>query len=192
MCALPRDWTTLLPLRKTLSAFLFQLHWLLEQYVLHCIRYWAGRKKPYKGNVKFHWWDCLPIPFVLQKDRNPQSKLFLVYEKVAWNCVEQEIMDYSEFQNVLPKNIKAITFARASEKCKICGNLREKDVVNLIDHGCFKTRDLYDPKADEGMWTCSNHPFWQLQSTSQLCLLTENAAFEVVKNVSWNVFSVFR
>ena len=45
MFAWPRDWTTLLRLRKTLTAFHFQLCWLLKQYVLPCDRYWVFRKK---------------------------------------------------------------------------------------------------------------------------------------------------
>ena len=39
MFAWSRDWTTLLPLRKTPSASNFQLCQLLKQYVLHFIRY---------------------------------------------------------------------------------------------------------------------------------------------------------
>ena len=39
MFARSRDWTTLLPLRKTLSALYFHLCRLLKQYVLHCTRY---------------------------------------------------------------------------------------------------------------------------------------------------------
>ena len=39
MFARSRSWTTLLPLRKTLSTPHFQLCQLLKQYVLHCTRY---------------------------------------------------------------------------------------------------------------------------------------------------------
>ena len=42
-----RAWTTLLPLRKTLSNFHFQLCQLSKPYVLHCTRHWAGRYKRY-------------------------------------------------------------------------------------------------------------------------------------------------
>ena len=38
MFAWSRDWTTLLPLRKTISALHFQLCRFLKHYVLHCTR----------------------------------------------------------------------------------------------------------------------------------------------------------
>ena len=38
MFALSRDWTTLLPLRKTLFAFHFETCRLLKPYVMHCTR----------------------------------------------------------------------------------------------------------------------------------------------------------
>ena len=45
MFARSRDWTTLLPLRKTLSTLHFQLCRLLNQYVLHFKRYGANWEK---------------------------------------------------------------------------------------------------------------------------------------------------
>ena len=42
MFAGSRDWTTLLPLRKTLSALHFQLCRLLKQYVFDCTRHRAN------------------------------------------------------------------------------------------------------------------------------------------------------
>ena len=42
-----RDWSTLLPLRKTLSAFHFQIAQLLKQYVLHFTRFSADTYKRY-------------------------------------------------------------------------------------------------------------------------------------------------
>ena len=39
MFARSRDWTTVLPLRKTVSALNFELCRLLKHYVLHCTRY---------------------------------------------------------------------------------------------------------------------------------------------------------
>ena len=47
MFAWSRDWTTTLPLRETLPALHFQLCPDLKQYVLHYIRFGAGRQKCY-------------------------------------------------------------------------------------------------------------------------------------------------
>ena len=43
MFARSRDWNTLLPLGKTLSALHLQLYQLLNYNVFHCIRYRTGK-----------------------------------------------------------------------------------------------------------------------------------------------------
>ena len=42
MFARSRDWVTLLPLRKNLSALKFQFSYFLKQYVFDCTRYRAN------------------------------------------------------------------------------------------------------------------------------------------------------
>ena len=54
MFAWSSDWTTLLPLRETLTAIQFKLCQFLKQYVFHCTRYPASRRKRHKGVVSFY------------------------------------------------------------------------------------------------------------------------------------------
>ena len=78
------------------------------------------------------------------------------FHRIVWNS---RSLDYSELANILPKDVKAECFAKGTEKCKIIGILLNKEVESFDDHGCPKTRDLVDHKADEQMWICSSYPF---------------------------------
>ena len=64
-------------------------------------------------------------------------------------------MDYSELSIILARAVKGENFAKGTEKCKILGNLLDKEVENLEDHGCPKVQDL----VDEENWICSSYPF---------------------------------
>ena len=71
-----RDWTTTLVERKTLSVFLFPLRQLLEQYILHCIRYWASSRNQYYGvrsvsDRNVQWYSICP-----QKKKKPTKQAF--------------------------------------------------------------------------------------------------------------------
>ena len=63
-------------------------------------------------------------------------------------------LDYSQFSNILPRAVKGGYLAKGTEKCKILGNLLDKEVENLEDHGCPKDQGL----VDEKIWICSSHP----------------------------------
>ena len=63
-------------------------------------------------------------------------------------------LDYSENPNILPKDAEGEEFAEETEKCEIPGNLLDRDVEKLDDHGCPKIRDL----VDEEMWIGSSYP----------------------------------
>ena len=92
--------------------------------------------------------------FVLQTRTNPHNKRIGAQE-LARNCVEQWKLNYSEFSNILHRAVKGEYFAKGTEKSKILGNLKNKEVENLEDHGCPKVRDL----VDEEVWICSSYPF---------------------------------
>ena len=64
-------------------------------------------------------------------------------------------LDYSQLSNILPRAVKGEYFAKGKEKCQILGNLLDKRVENLEDHGCPKVQDL----VDEEIWICSSYPF---------------------------------
>ena len=71
---------------------------------------------------------------------------------IVWN---RRRLDYSELSNILPRDVTGEYFEKGTEKCKILGNLLDRDVENLEDHGCPKVQDL----VDEGNWICSSYPF---------------------------------
>ena len=64
-------------------------------------------------------------------------------------------LDYSELSNILARAVKSEYFAEGTEKCKIFGNLLDKKVENLEDHGSRKVQEL----VDEENWICSSYPF---------------------------------
>ena len=53
-------------------------------------------------------------------------------------------LDYSELGNIPPSAAKDDNFAKGTEKCKIPGNLMDKEKESLEDHGCLKVQDLVD------------------------------------------------
>ena len=71
---------------------------------------------------------------------------------IVWNS---ERLVYSELSNILPSAVKGEHLAKGTEKSKILGNILDKEVENLEDHGCRKVQDL----VDEAMWLCSSYPF---------------------------------
>ena len=64
-------------------------------------------------------------------------------------------MAYSELSNILPRAVKGEHFAKGTAKCKFLGNLLDKVVESLQDHGCSKVQDL----VDEEISICSSYPF---------------------------------
>ena len=70
---------------------------------------------------------------------------------IVWNSGR---LDYREPSNILPRALKG-EGSKGTEKCKILGNLLDKEVENLEDHGCSKVQDL----VDEEIWICWSYPF---------------------------------
>ena len=71
---------------------------------------------------------------------------------IVWN---RGRFDYSDLSRILPRAVKGEDFAKWTEKCKILGNLLDKEVESLEDHGCPKLQDL----VDEEIWIFSSYPF---------------------------------
>ena len=71
---------------------------------------------------------------------------------IVWKT---EGLDYSEISNMLTRAVKGEYFAKGTENCKILGNLLDKDVEILEEHGCAKVQDL----VDDEFWICSRYPF---------------------------------
>ena len=71
---------------------------------------------------------------------------------IVWNSRR---LDYSELSNILPRAVKGEYFAKGTEKCEVIGNVMEREVENLEDHGCPNDQDL----VDEESWICLSYPF---------------------------------
>ena len=71
---------------------------------------------------------------------------------IVWN---RRGLDYSELSNILSIAVEGEYFANGTEKSKTHGNLLDKEVEILEDHGCPKVQDL----VDEEIWICSSYPF---------------------------------
>ena len=61
--------------------------------------------------------------------------------------------------NNLPRDVQVEYFAEKTEKMRMLGNLLEKEVENMVDHGCPKFRNLVDTKAVEKNCSCSSYSF---------------------------------
>ena len=140
MFAWSRDWTTLLPLLKALSALHFQLCQLLKQCVMHCTADINFNKESgifIDGKVQGYSF-CPP------KKYKPTKQTFWCTRTLQGMVRGSGRLDYSEFSNILPRAVKSQYFANGLEKCKVLGNFLDKDVENLEDHGCPKVQDLVD------------------------------------------------
>ena len=67
-------------------------------------------------------------------------------------------LDYIVLPNILPRELQGEYHAKRTEKCKIIGQFLDKEVENLVDHGCSKTRVIVAPEADEEIWIRSSYP----------------------------------
>ena len=83
-------------------------------------------------------------------------------------------LDYSQLANILTTAVKGEDFANGREKCKILGNLLDKKVEKLEDHGCPKVQYL----VDEELWICSSHPF-RHKTTLHCAELVSNACAQI-------------
>ena len=63
---------------------------------------------------------------------------------IVWNTGH---LDYSELWSVFPRVLRAEYFAKGTEKWKILGDLLDKEVENLEDHGCPRFQDLVDEEV---------------------------------------------
>ena len=63
-------------------------------------------------------------------------------------------LNYSEFPNIVPSDVKGINFAEGKEPGKNLTSLLSKELESLDDHGCPKVQDL----VDQGTWICSSYP----------------------------------
>ena len=97
---------------------------------------------------------CRDTHFVPQKSTSPQNKHFGSQEICTKLYVTVDVW-ISELSIKLPRAVKGEYFAKGTEKCKIIGNLLDREMEKLEDQGCTKVQSL----ADEEVWVCSSYPF---------------------------------
>ena len=132
LLAWSRDWTTLLPLRKTLSTLHFQLGRLLKQYVSDCARYSAEKNiiKELRlfidGSLQGFSF-CPPKTFTLNKQTSRNTKHL---HGIAWSSGN---VDYDKLFAVFYdiKVMNAEVFAKGLEKCTLLTSLLGQNVENL-------------------------------------------------------------
>ena len=94
--------------------------------------------------------------------------------RLVWNS---KCLEYSEHPDIFPRDVKGECSAKWTEKCNIFGSLVGKDLENLGDHGCPKSRDL----VDEVIWICSSYllrykPHFIVRSARQNCLVIKQCS----------------
>ena len=89
------------------------------------------------------------------KKYKPTKQAFWCTTNFHGNVWNSRRLDYIQLSNNLPRAVKGEYIAKGTEKCKILGNLLDKEVKNLEVHGCLKIQDL----VDKEVWICSSYPF---------------------------------
>ena len=92
--------------------------------------------------------------FVSQKSSSPENKRFGAQETCTKFCGTVDVW-ISKLSISLSRAVKGEYFAKGTEKCKLLGNLLDKEVENLEVQGCPKVPD----HVDEKVWNCSSYPF---------------------------------
>ena len=77
------------------------------------------------------------------KKYRPTKQAFWCTRTLHRNVRNSALLDYIELANIHPIALKGENFAKATEKRKLLGNLLDKQVENLDDHGCSKFKILW-------------------------------------------------
>ena len=127
----------------------------------------------------------------------PTKQAFWCTRNLHGNVWNSRCLDCSELHNLLlysswrRKNEK---FARGT-KMQDSWHSTTKEIENLDDQGCLKSRDPVDPKSYGKMWIWSKlsikHTSLCRASGKNAWYQLDNAALEVLIFVFWNEFSVF-
>ena len=155
MFAWSRDWTTLLPLRRTLSAPIF-----------HSIDFWSSLScivldieladenitKEFgvfiDGKVQGYLF-CPP------KKYKPPKQAFCCTRNLRGIVCNSWRLDYNYLSDILLRGVKGEHFAKGLQKCKLLGNFLDEEVEKLEDNSCPKIQDL----LDEEIWIRSSYIF---------------------------------
>ena len=76
------------------------------------------------------------------KKYKPTKQAFWCTRNLHINVWNIGHLDYSELSIIFPRAVKGEYFTKGTEKCKILGNLLDKEVKNLEDHDGPKVQDL--------------------------------------------------
>ena len=78
------------------------------------------------------------------KKYKPTKQAFWCTKKLHGIVWSSGRLHYSELPKILHRPVKGEDSAKGTENCKIFGNLLDKEVENLEDHGCPKVQELID------------------------------------------------
>ena len=102
------------------------------------------------------------------KKYKPTKQTFWCTKNLHGSVWNSETLDYSELSNIILRAVKGEYFAKGTEKSKILGNLLNKEMENLEDHGCIKVQDLVDKEKWFPPVTHSNtRPHFTVRSARQ-------------------------
>ena len=125
-------------------------------------------------------WNVQGFSFRAQEKYKPTKRAFWCKRNLHRIVSNSGCLDYSEFPNIVPSDVKSEYFAGTTAKCKILDRLLGKEVENMDDHRCPKSRDLFD----EEMWICSNYTSRHkttlhcLESAKQNCSVTGQCSIQ--------------
>ena len=155
MFARPRDWNTLLLLRKSPLPSIFNSVEIWNSVSCIVLNFELADKNVIKEFGVSIDGTAQGYSFRPPKLYKPREQAFWCTEnlhRIVWNSGR---LDYSDISNILPRAVKGEYSAKGTEKCKIPGDFLDKDVQTLEDHGCPKVQNL----VDEEIWICSTYPF---------------------------------
>ena len=125
----------------------------------------------------FLGWENSGTPILSSRIVQTHNTNLLVYKKFARNFVEQWMVGLQWVSHNFSKRCKSWTLCK-KQKQESLGNLMDKEVEHLDDHGCPKLRDVVDPESNETMWILlklpiqKQKPQFTVQSTRGNCLVT--------------------
>ena len=151
MFARSGDWTSLLTLRKTRSALYFPLCRFLKQSCSVLDIELADKNVIKELGVfidgKVQGYSISPP----KKNKLTKQTSWCTrnLHKIVWNRCR---LDHIQLSNIFPRAVKGVCFAKGAENCNVLGNLLDKEVENLEDHGFLKVQDL----VDKEIWICTS------------------------------------
>ena len=110
--------------------------------------------------------------FLPEKKYKPTKQSFCCTRNLHGNLWNSGRLDYSELSNFFARAVRGEYCAKGTEKRKILDSLMDKEVENLDDHGCPKSKISLMKKYGFVRVTHSDkRPHFTVQRARQICLV---------------------